>query len=357
VASPAHWTCLLVALAAADSTVERHLGAMGTGLTVVVESATRADALQASELAVRAIEATERRLSTWREDSELARLNRAPQGETVELSAETARDLTLARDWARATRGAFDPAVGALVAAWDLRGTGRVPDARELRDALVPAGIVGALALDGRRATRLAANLCIEEGGFGKGAGLDAALAALPRTVTRARLDLGGQVVVQGRGQPFVVPIADPRDRGREVALWTIEGGSIATSGNSEHALDVAGTRIGHILDPRTGLPAPDFGSVSVWSASATAADCLSTALFVMGPDAALAWAAARDDVDVLVLAVAGERVNARATPRLRERLVALVPDVDLAFEPTPRATSALGEPQPFQPPTNSEDP
>jgi thiamine biosynthesis lipoprotein len=49
----------------------------------------------------------------------------------------------------------------------------------------------------------------------------------------------------------------------------------------------VAGRRRGHILDPRTGLPVERAGSVTVVAPTGLEADALSTALFVLGPDAA----------------------------------------------------------------------
>jgi hypothetical protein len=49
-----------------------------------------------------------------------------------------------------------------------------------------------------------------------------------------------------------------------------------------------------------------------------------------MGPDHALRWAAANPGVEVLVLRVDGDHLSARATPGMRERLAALVPDIEL---------------------------
>jgi len=66
---------------------------MGTEATVRVEASDREAALAASEAAVRALEAAEARLSTWTDDSELARLNLAPVGEPVALSPELAAEL------------------------------------------------------------------------------------------------------------------------------------------------------------------------------------------------------------------------------------------------------------------------
>src|SRR5262249_57516675 len=137
------------------------------------EAADGAAGAAASERAMEAVEAAEARLSTWREDSELARLNRAPAGTPFLLSPALAADLRDAWACARATDGAFDPTVGPLVAAWGLRRGGRVPTAAELARAVAATGFDG-LALDGRTAIRRRADLTIEEGGSGKRAALPA---------------------------------------------------------------------------------------------------------------------------------------------------------------------------------------
>jgi thiamine biosynthesis lipoprotein len=327
--------------------IERRVALMGTALEVRVEAESRSAALQASELAVRALEEAEARLSTWRDDTELARLNRASVGERFALSAELAADLGEARTWWRASGGAFDPAVGALVKAWGLRTGGRQPSAEELRSALAAGGFA-ALELDGRSAVRTHPALLLEEGGFGKGAGLDAALAELRRAGVRgATLDLGGQVASIGAAE---WTLADPRERSRAVLALALPGGSLATSGNSERAIVAGGQRRSHVLDPRTGEPAADFGSLSVWvdggPRDATAADCLSTALYVMGPDGAFAWIArpqgeraGQGRIEVLVIELdpsdrPGGVLRARATAGLFERARPLVGDLRLERSP-----------------------
>lgn len=322
----------------AGDLVERRLSLMGTSLDITVEANDRETALLASERAVSALEAAEARLSTWRDDSELSRLNQAPAGAPVLLSEELAADLAAAHRCWEQTEGTFDPAVGPLVRAWGLREGGRLPGEDELRAALTATGLDG-LRLDGRTAVREGAGLVLEEGGFGKGAGLAEALAALADIpgVRRAALDLGGQVALLSRagdpaGPNWTVPVADPLRRDREVIALTVDRGSVSTSGNSERGIVVEGRRLGHLLDPRTGRPAPDFGSLTVWTADPLAADCLSTGLYVMGPEAALDWAVAHPGVEVLALRSRGERLEALATPGLRGRLEALAGDVEIRF-------------------------
>jgi thiamine biosynthesis lipoprotein len=318
------------ASAPGPSIVERRVMLMGTALDIEVEAADRAAGLAASERAVEALEAAEARLSTWRSDTELARLNRAPVGERQILSPALASDLAAAVRCARETDGAFNPAVGPLVRAWGLREGGRLPSPEQRSDAVADSHFEN-LDLEAGAAVRRRPSLTLEEGGFGKGAGLGDAMAALSALgVPRAALDLGGQVAVLGGG--WLVPVADPRHRDRPAVALSIDGGSVSTSGNSERGIEVAGRKLGHIFDPRTGEPAPDFGSLTVWTADPLRADCLSTGLYVLGPERALAWAAAHPDVEVLVLRLQGERLRALASPGLKGKIKVLDPEVEIDF-------------------------
>lgn len=319
--------------------IERAVPMMGTVLAIRLEAGTRALALTASERAVRALEAAEARLSTWGETSELARLNATPVGEAMALSSELGCELAEAVRCHRLTGGAFDAGVGALVEAWGLRRGGRQPSAAEIAAALASRGLE-ALALetvDGTAsAERRHPGLVLEEGGFGKGAGLDRALEALASApeVRRAMLDLGGQVAFYGSSPGetgWAVAIADPRERERVVLDLRLDGGSVATSGSSERGIEVGGERRSHVLDPRTGEPAEDFGSLTVVAASGLWADCLATGLYALGPEAALAWAESHEGVDVVVLEKrAHGGLVARATPALEGRLHPRREDLEL---------------------------
>jgi hypothetical protein len=58
----------------------------------------------------------------------------------------------------------------------------------------------------------------------------------------------------------------------------------------------------------------------------------LSTGLYVLGPEAALRWAAVHPGIEVLVLRVNGDRLDAWASPGLRGRLAALDQEVEIEF-------------------------
>jgi thiamine biosynthesis lipoprotein len=187
-------------------------------------------------------------ISTWRDDSELSRLNR---GEIATPSPELDALLREATAISRETNGAFDPRVGRFtLPRRDAKGT-------------------------------------IDEGGFGKGYALDRMLALTPGDVV---INFGGQIAVRGAHE---VSIADPRHRQRPLVTLTLRNASLSTSSDSEQP--------GHILDPATGRSVPSWGSVSVIDASALRADALSTALYVMGPERGLAWARAHDVVAIFI--------------------------------------------------------
>ncbi len=336
------------AVAAGEPIVERKVASMGTLATLRVWGPDRRAALHSSEAALRALEETEARLSTWRGDTELARLNATPVGQAFELSGATSLELHRVSELTQDTGRAFDPGIGALVNAWDLRGPGCIADAN-LVDELLESGGLDQLLLQAGGATRQTERLCLEEGGFGKGAGLEHALVALSSSgAQRASIDMGGQLALLSDGQPFLLSIADPRARQRLVLNLVLDSGSLATTGNSERLRSIDGQAVGHILDPRTGYPAhlesrggePRWAqsSATVWCQAALDADALATALFVMGPEEGLAFAEQTPGVEAVFLVPVDSTgtnspLDAHATSGLRGRIEAITDDLHLHFE------------------------
>lgn len=309
--------------------VERSFQIMGTEATAVAVASDREAGLLALERAALALSEAELLLSTWRRDSELARLNGAPQGEPVELSPELASLLNTTLRAARESSGAFDPTVGALVAAWDVRGRGRLPTALEMSRAMAATGYWLVTVDDEQQtAQRHEAGVILEEGAFGKGYGLERARSQLAasRGIRGALIDLGGQALAWGEapdGTSFTVSVAHPERRGEAAAAITLPSGwSVATSGASERSIIVEGRRVGHILDPRTGQPAPHIGSVTVVTGDALQADILSTTLYVLGPRDGLAWLGGRSDVAALFLLPSVRGLRAIVNPAMEGLLV-----------------------------------
>ena len=310
---------LLYSGSAEGVVVHRQVETMGTVLWIEVEAEDRLSGLEASEEVMRQVEAAEARLSTWTQESELSQLLTSEAGKRVELTPLLAEELAAARRVAGLTRGAFEPSVGVLSRAWGLRTGGRTPSELEIERARGQCG-ADLWELDGRFAVRRSAAVVLDEGGFGKGAALDQALKALAsKSVTGATLNLGGQLAFLGTAEQSV-PVADPLNRGVTLIELKVRGGSVATSANTERA--------GHILDPRTGHPAADFGSVTVWAQDALSADALSTGLFVLGPDAGLELVEHIKGVEAVFIEATRPERRIRVSEGLRNRVRLLSPGV-----------------------------
>lgn len=307
--------------------VEREAYVMGTVLRARVVAADRETAIRASEAALAAVRRTEALLSTWLPDTELARLDAAPVGRTVPVSRSLLDLLVEVETWSRRTGGAFDPAVGSLIEAWDLRGAGRRPDAEELGRALTASGF-RCFELDREAGTvrPLCPGAWLDAGAFGKGAALREARRALEAAGARAALvDFGGQILAFGDAgeNGRTVEVAHPSRRAEPVLRLRLPEGSVATTGQSERSAGTESDRIGHVLDPRTGRPVPAWGSVSVVAEDPLVADLLSTALFVMGPDRGLAWLEGRDGIASVFLIEGEHGLAVRASEAMRALLVA----------------------------------
>jgi thiamine biosynthesis lipoprotein len=277
---------------------------MGTRVVVTVDGQSSSTGMAWSEVVLSELRRVERMLSTWDPSSELSSLNAAALDRPIVPGPDVAEWLARASELASRTGGTFDISVGALIDAWDLRGSGRRPGPVELERALSASG-VGAISVDPvtGAVTRHDPAAWIDAGGFGKGAALLAAARRLESDSVAMLLDLGGQLWLSPHARARHVQVAHPANRAHTVGrLLLPPGQSVATSGLSERSVSLDGERLGHILDPRNGRPAPPWGSVTVVSDDPVEADALSTALYVMGPEAGAEWAEAQGDIAALFL-------------------------------------------------------
>ena len=277
--------------------VERTVFLMGTLATLVVESPDRPSGVERLDQMVRLIEETEANLSTWREDSLLSQFNRQPVGTWLNVPRPVCLVLDQVGYWYNETDGAFDPAIGALVEVWALRGDGRQPSADELAVARDRSGFHHVRIDSENCALSRAVDAAIDAGGFGKGAALDRVRHAVRDAPGSWLIDFGGQVAVSsnaGHGG-WSIAVAHPEFRDVSILELDLDEGSVATTGGSERDIVTANdVRLGHVIDPRTGQTVSRPGSVTVWHHDALVADMLSTALYVMDAQDAVRWSEAR---------------------------------------------------------------
>ena len=268
-----------------------------TAHLVVTDAAALGEAIDAVQAEIDAIDLA---CSRFRDDSELQALNRAA-GRPFLAGPLLVEAVGVALGAAEATGGVVDPTMGRAICAlgWDrdfaLLGDDGPPVVRVRRTAAWQG-----VELDALLGTiRLPAGVELDLGATAKALCADrAARAATARTGAGVLVGLGGDIAVAGPvpedGWPVRVTDdhrAGPDAEGQTVAIF---GGGLATSSTRVRRWRRGGRELHHILDPRTGLPAPElWRTVSVAAASCVDANTASTAAIVRGRSAA-AWLARR---------------------------------------------------------------
>lgn len=242
---------------------------MGMPVSVLVRGpmARQAGAERAAALVLDELRRVDALFSTYRDDSEVSRLDR---GELDEAACDplVRQVLALCREARDRTGGMFDA----------LRPG---PDGRHRLD---PSGLVKGWAAE--RASRH--------------------LAAL--TGQDWILNAGGDVVLSASraSLPWRVGVEDPLDRQRVVAVVPLAAGGLATSGGA--------ARGDHVVDPRTGRPVRTWASATVTGPSLLWADVYATAALVAGP-AAPTWLAGLHGYAALLVAPDGRQHSTAGWP------------------------------------------
>ncbi len=247
------------------------------------------------------IESLEDQLTVYREQSEAQSINRAAAERPVTVESRLFALLELADSLYRDTDGAFDLTAGPLSKVWGFfERRGRVPSEQELREARSRVGWGNVLLNRDERTIRFTkTGLEINLNSIGKGYALDRAAELLKeRDVPDALLHGGGSTLVaRGENRAAGVPgwlagLGDPLRTGRRLGEFLLCNEALSTSGAATQKFVHGGRRFGHLIDPRTGMPAEGVHSVTVLAPTGAEADALSTAFYVLGWERAQAYCA-----------------------------------------------------------------
>jgi thiamine biosynthesis lipoprotein len=314
--------------------VQRATATMGSELQLTAWTADEPGALAAFDAVFEETERLDGLMSTWREGSDLLRLNAAAGEHPVQVSAEVRESFRIARQISDWTDGTFDVTFGALSGLWKFDYQNKdnsIPDPNEVLRRL-PLINYRDLETDEKARTAflkrrgMAANL----GGIGKGYAVDRAVEILrKRGFHDFMVQFGGDLYVSGhRGdRMWRLGIRDPRGPvDRSFATIDLSDRTLSTSGDYERFFIKDGRRYHHIIDLSTGEPAQGCRSVTIVTDRAVIADGISKGVFIMGPQAGMALIERLPGVEGVIVSAKNEVL---VSSGLKGRLTLLEPPTD----------------------------
>lgn len=275
---------------------QHHFRAMNTdvGVWLWSRSPVAAQPLGEVEQLFREVEG---RLSRFREDSELSRLNRSAGRGEVAVSPLLCRVLGAALAAARQTDGIFDPTLLTHLhrAGYDrsfelLAETGWADTPPSTHS---PSGGWQQIVIHPARETvSLPAGVAVDLGGIAKGWTVDRA-GELLAAWGPGLVDAGGDIRATGRpgGEVWPVAVADPFHRERDLLTLRLDDCALATSSIGKRSWQRNGERFHHLIDPRTGTSAAgDLHTVTVLAGRAAEAEVAAKTCLILGRAAGREW-------------------------------------------------------------------
>lgn len=185
------------------------------------------------------------------------------------------------------TDGLFDISVAPLVEIWGFyQGEKRIPSTKEI---IKTKNLVNyqRIKLKGDSII-IPENMAIDLGAIAQGFAADQVGKILKKhNITSAIINIGGEITAIGKSpknHSWRVGIKNPRGEGI-IETVALADGALSTSGDYEKFFEINKKRYPHILNPKTGMPALDFASVTIFAKETAYADGMATAVAVMGPN------------------------------------------------------------------------
>jgi thiamine biosynthesis lipoprotein len=331
-------TAVLAPGIARAETLELRGATMGTTyhIKLVADPAlVNADDLQSEiELILARID---RQMSTWRDDSELSRFNRAPAGEWFPVSEAVAAVVAESLDISEKTSGALDVTVGPLVRLWHFGPNADARVGREPSQFVPPSDQlirqerrrVGYHQLEVRAKPpalqKKVDRLEIDLSSIASGYAIDLLARCLKeRDITNYMVELGGEVRASGKredGNPWRVGVERPSGGKREMyASVPLANAAMATAGDYRKFYEHNGRRYSHVIDPAGGRPIEhELASVTVVADTCMAADGWDTPLLILGDERGIE-VADKNGVAALFLSTEDGKTKARASAEWQKR-------------------------------------
>ena len=279
------FVCMLIAAQRTGATpiTEIHY-VMGTYLRVTVDHDDETAARSAMRRCAVGARHLEEVFSRFDGRSELSRLNATPVGDgPVTVSADMAALLDRALRLRDVTDGAFDIGVGALTHLW--RSADHWPARSEIERAQNTLGL-DVLALTGTTLVRHA-DVVIDVDGVAKGWTVDRCVATLRGAGIRRAFISFGESSLYALGTPAgrdAWPVlVRALDGASALGVLQLRDEAVSVSAVLGRERLLAGRRVGHIVNPTTGLPLTRPALSVVVAPSATDAEAFSKAVLIQG--------------------------------------------------------------------------
>ena len=288
--------CMALSLAACGENrkVTREIYAMDTVMTLTAYGSNADAGLDAAESVIFAMEAM---LDPELPTSTVYAINHA-EGSSVVVSAQIARMLTIAKTVYDQSGGALDPTVYPLVKRWGFvdqkyyKPT-EAEIAEDLSRLCFDQMTLTSFPSSGSYSLTIPAYGQLSFGAVAKGSAAENAIDAMRQAgVQSGIISLGGNVQTLGLkpdGSLWKVAIQDPENPDGYVGVISVGETAVVTSGPYQRNFVIKGVVYHHIINPATGHPSgSSLRSVTIVCEDGTMADCLSTAMFVLGETKAL---------------------------------------------------------------------
>ena len=285
--------------------------AMACEFEVQMAAVREDDSMEHVFAALDLVEALEAQMTVYRDDSEVIRINRQADREPVGVEPRLFALIQEAVRLHGETEGALDITSGPLSEAWGFsRREGRVPSDATIASARERVGMQLVELDESQQTIRFhRPGITVNLNSMGKGYALDRMAELLAEHFVDDYLLHGGKSSILARGdQPggdaagWIIGVRHPLRPAERLAELQLRDQALSTSGSGTQFFIRRGRRYGHILDPRTGRPAEGLYSATVIAPTATEAEGLSTAFYVMGPEKVGEYCSTRPDIAALLV-------------------------------------------------------
>ena len=242
-------------------------------------------------------------------------LNHA-QGETISVTGQIADMMITAIDVYDKSDGYYDLTIYPLVKRWGFTdGKYYIPTDEEILEDLARCCMdkitVSKFPTSGTYSVQMPSYGQLSFASCAKGCASKYAVDAMRKQgVESAVVSLGGNVQTLGvkpDGSNWTIGITDPKSTNTYLGTVTVGETAVVTSGTYQRYMP-NNPKYHHIFNPKTGYPTSNgLTSVTVICEDGTLADCLSTAMFAMGKNAAIKYWRTNGGFDMIIITDTGE--------------------------------------------------